>query len=87
MKSYKFIINGKVQKVSYRIYTSNNASKFNGYVKNLSNGDVEAAVTCDDKDLDSFIDILKQGSPNSRVDNITKIEIDDIFTNGFEIRY
>ena len=87
MKSFKFTINGKVQKVSYRVYTSNNASNFNGYVKNLSNGDVQVAVTCDDKDLDSFIEILKKGSPNSRVDNITKIEIDDIFTNAFEIRY
>jgi len=87
MKSYKFTISGKVQKVSYRVYTSNNASKFNGYVKNLPSGDVEAAVTCDDKDLDTFVEILKKGSPNSRVDNITQTEIDDIFTNTFEIRY
>ena len=87
MKSYKFTISGKVQKVSYRVYTSNNASKFNGYVKNLPSGDVEAAVTCDDKDLDSFIKILKKGSPNSRVDNITKIKIDNVFSNKFEIRY
>ncbi len=87
MKNYKFTINGKVQKVSYRIYVSNNASDFNGYVKNFSNGDVEAAITCEDKDLDRFIDILKKGSPNSRVDNITKIEIVEIFNNKFEIRY
>jgi len=87
MKSYKFIINGKVQKVSYRLYVSQNASNFNGYVKNLLNGDVEACVTCDEKNLDTFIEILKKGSPNSRVDNIKKVEIDDIFTNGFEIRY
>ncbi len=87
MKNYKFIISGKVQKVSYRIYTSNNASSFNGYVKNLPNGDVEACVTCNETDLNNFINILKQGSPNSRVDNIAQIEIDDIFTNGFEIRY
>jgi len=39
MKSYKFIINGKVQKVSYRLYVSQNASNFNGYVKNISNRD------------------------------------------------
>jgi acylphosphatase len=86
MKNYKFIISGKVQKVSYRIYTFNNASKFNGYVKNLSNGDVEACVTCYENDLDTFIEILKKGSPNSRVDNIKQIEIDDTFTNGFKIQ-
>ena len=87
MKSYKFTINGKVQKVSYRIYTSNNASQFNGYVKNLSNGDIEACITCDKKDLDTFTEILKKGSPNSRVDNITRIEINDIFKDGFKIKY
>ena len=87
MESYKFIISGKVQGVSYRAYVYSNASsKYNGYVKNLSSGDVEASVMCDKKDLDQFIDILKKGSPNSRVDNIKQIQIDDIFINGFEIR-
>lgn len=89
MKSYRFIVKGIVQGVYYRKYTSTNASNanFNGYVKNLPSGDVEACVTCDDKDLDKFVDILKKGSPNSRVDSIEKSALDEIFKNGFDIRY
>lgn len=89
MKSYRFIVKGIVQGVYYRKYTSTNASNanFNGYVKNLPSGDVEACVTCDDNDLDKFVDILKKGSPNSRVDSIEKSALDEIFKNGFDIRY
>lgn len=88
MKNYKYIISGKVQGVYYRKNVEENALKsgFKGYVKNLSNGDVEAAVSCIEEQLEKFLEILKTGSPNSRVDNIQMIEIDEQFEN-FEIRY
>ncbi len=89
MKSYKFIVNGKVQGVYYRKNIQENSTKagFVGYVKNLSNGDVEACVTCEEDKLDSFIKILKKGSANSLVNKILKSEIDDIFKDNFEVRY
>ena len=88
MKNYKFIISGKVQGVYYRANIRTNAfnSKFNGYVRNLSDGTVEAAVSCEDSRLEQFIEILKKGSPASRVDTIKQLESNDIYTNDFEVR-
>lgn len=89
MKNYKFIITGKVQGVYYRKNISENSSKdnFSGYVKNLSDGSVEACVTCHEDDISRFIEILTQGSPESIVENIEKVLHDETFKSGFEIRY
>ena len=89
MKNYKFIISGRVQGVYYRknVHANSLKSNFKGYVKNLPDGTVEAGVTCDEHDLDIFIDILKKGSPNSEVKNIKILNTDELFENKFEIRY
>ncbi|MEA2016919.1 MAG: acylphosphatase [Campylobacterota bacterium] len=89
MKNYKFIVSGRVQGVYYRKTINENAQRlnFSGYVKNLKNGDVEASVTCKKEDLDKFINILKQGSINSEVNDIKQFTIDEVFINKFEIRY
>jgi len=89
MKSYKFIIKGRVQGVYYRKFVSENAKKagFCGYVKNLVNGDVEACVTTDETKLEEFKKILKQGSPYSEVSEILQSECKEYFTNSFEIKY
>ena len=88
MKSYKFIISGKVQGVYYRVNIKNSALKSNykGYVKNLSDGSVEAGVTCKESQLHDFIDILKQGSKYSNVTNIEQSEHYEVFNNTFEVR-
>ena len=87
MKSYKFIIKGTVQKVYYRKTVCDNAKKenYNGYIKNLENGDVEACITCKEKDLETFIKILKKGSAKSIVTNITQTKCDKIFDRSFSI--
>ncbi len=89
MKNYKFIITGKVQGVYYRKNISENSSKekFSGYVKNLSDGSVEACVTCHEDNINRFIEILKEGSPESIVEKIEKVPHNETFKNGFEIRY
>ena len=88
MNSYRCIVSGKVQGVYYRKNVCENALKesFKGYVKNLPNGDVEACVECEKEELKRFTEILQQGSPTSRVDNIEIGVIDEIF-DKFEIRY
>lgn len=86
--TYQCIISGKVQGVFYRSYVQEMASEagFDGYVMNLSNGDVEACVTLkDEKALDNFLDILKAGSPYSCVDHIDTRLIDVEFSDGFVI--
>ena len=89
MKTYKFIISGKVQGVYYRKSISNTAkkSKFNGYVKNLSNGNVEAVVTCEENRLNEFISILKKGSSFSRVDSIKQSLINENYAKDFVAKY
>jgi len=89
MQNYKFIVAGRVQGVFYRktVYENSTKENFYGYVKNLPNGNVEACVTCEEDDVEEFIDILKKGSKSSVVQSIEKLPCDEVFNNGFEIRY
>lgn len=90
MEVYKFIVSGKVQGVFYRKFVSQNAMKrqFQGYVKNLPNGTVEAVASLWDEDLSLFRKILEEGSPLSHVEDIemTILEEDDLVYDGFEVR-
>jgi acylphosphatase len=63
--------------------------QFKGYIQNLPDGTVEVVAEVFDEDLDIFMQILKEGSPVSSVENITYEIIDDaeFNTDGFEIRY
>ena len=88
MRNYRFFISGRVQGVYYRANVAKHAKKagFNGYVKNLKDGRVEAGVTCSDEDLAQFEAILKKGSPLSKVRSIEQEEVTEIFTQDFEVR-
>ncbi|HIC44938.1 MAG TPA: acylphosphatase [Sulfurimonas sp.] len=72
MHNYRFLISGKVQGIWYRKTVSDKArlQGFRGYVKNLSDGRVEAGAHLKDDDFSLFISILEEGSSDSRVDNI-----------------
>ena len=90
MEWYKFIIFGNVQGVFYRKSVSQALMKkqFKGYIQNLSDGTVEVVAEVFDDDFDTFMNILKEGSLLSSVDDV-KYEIfdDAVFnTDGFEIR-
>lgn len=89
MKSYKFIITGKVQGVYYRKSILNKSSSldFSGYVKNLPDKTVEAVVTCEPHRLNSFIAILKEGSLNSVIEDVKQFDCDEIHKGKFRIAY
>ncbi len=91
MEWYRFIIFGKVQGVFYRKFVSQAMMKrqYKGYIQNLSDGTVEVVAEVFDDDFDTFMDILKEGSPKSSVEDIKYEVIDDaeFTTDGFEIRY
>lgn len=91
MEWYRFIICGKVQGVFYRKAVSQAMmqKQFKGYIQNLSDGTVEAVAEIFDEDFDTFINILREGSPLSAVEDITYEIVDDaeFTTDGFEIRY
>ena len=89
MQTYQFFISGLVQGVWYRKFVSENAKKeeFKGYIKNLNDGRVEAIANIENmKRLEEFIDILKKGSPHSKVENIEYQKISLMKFNDFEIR-
>ena len=84
-----FIISGRVQGVYYRKNVADNAKKagFSGYVKNLSNGDVEAVAMLDSDNFDKFVKILEKGSMFSSVKNIAHSECGELLSGDFEVRY
>ncbi len=91
MEWYKFIIFGKVQGVFYRKSISQTLMKkqFKGYIQNLSDGTVEVVAEVFDDEFEIFMQILRDGSMLSSVDDVKYEIIDDaIFnTDGFEVRY
>jgi acylphosphatase len=90
MNVYLFIITGKVQGVFYRKSIQQMASfgQIQGYVKNLDDGSVEVVAFLYDDQFEDFMNILKNGSPMSEVEDITYkiLEEDDLLYDGFEVR-
>jgi len=88
---YKFIIFGRVQGVYYRKSVSQEMMKkqFKGYIQNLPDGTVEVVAEVFDDEFDTFMQILKEGSPLSSVEDVKYEIINDaqFNTDGFEIRY
>ncbi len=84
------IVTGIVQGVFFRDYTYRQASKLNltGWVRNLPDRTVEALFCGKQKDIETMLAWLKQGSPRSRVDNLTieQITVKDNFST-FEVHY
>jgi len=82
-------ITGLVQGVSYRASTRDAALELGvrGWVRNLSNGDVEALAEADAQIIEHFITWCRRGPEEARV---TGVQIDEAATtealNGFEVR-
>ena len=72
MKQIEAIVSGKVQGVSFRMHAQRKAQQLGvkGYVKNLSNGDVEIVAVGEVAAIDASIEWAKTGSPSAIVKNI-----------------
>ncbi len=90
MELFRFIIFGKVQRVYYRKFVSQALMRkqVRGYIRNLADGTVEVVAESIDDDIDDILQVLRDGSPQSKVDNIVYEAIDssDLVYDGFEIR-
>ena len=91
MKKIRAIVSGRVQGVSFRMYTRAQARQLGvcGYVRNLRNGNVEIVAEGEVEAVDALMDWAKTGSPSAIVKNL-EIEvktINDEEFEGFEIRY
>jgi acylphosphatase len=83
-------ISGRVQGVFFRAYTRDAALEagVTGWVRNLSDGRVEAVFQGDPERVERMLAWCHQGSPGSRVDQVQMREepVQEEFT-GCEIRY
>ncbi len=82
-------IYGRVQGVFYRANTRDQAQSrgINGWVKNLSDGSVEAVFEGEEDKVRGIIDWTHEGSPAAKVEDV-KVEWEDPEgLNGFEIRH
>ncbi len=69
----RVLISGRVQGVGFRSFSRRyaNALMLVGAVKNLYDGCVEVIVEGEKKKVSQYIKLLKEGSPWSRVDNVS----------------
>ena len=81
-------VTGRVQGVFYRAWTRSEARKLGvtGWVRNRSDGSVEAQVEGDEQAVAHLIDLMREGPPGSAVDGLTCEETGDLGLNAFEIR-
>lgn len=81
-------ITGRVQGVSYRAWTVRTATALNltGWVRNRSDGSVEALVTGPENAVQELIAKCKTGPSFARVDHIESKEAEPENPGGFEQR-
>lgn len=72
MKRLHIFVSGRVQGVSYRYYTTLEASKYkiSGWVRNLNDGRVEILAEGSQEDLQQLLDWTYAGSPAAEVTNV-----------------
>lgn len=76
MKRIHIFVSGRVQGVYFRAFTKQCADDLSvrGWVRNLSDGRVEAFGIGDDEMIDCFIAKLRKGPTISRVDSVDVCE-------------
>ncbi len=88
MEQVHLMISGKVQGVCYRASCQDVAVRhgLNGWVKNLSSGQVEVLVQGEKEDIEKLIEWCKKGPPSARVIDVS-VEWENISEkfNGFGI--
>ena len=85
--SIKYIVYGRVQAVGFRYFVYQLALKlkFNGSVKNLSDGSVEIVI--DSNRQEEIIKEIIKGNFYSHVEKIIKVEISKRSYDDFKILY
>ncbi|WP_163468790.1 acylphosphatase [Fusobacterium sp. IOR10] len=89
MKTYKYIVRGRVQGVGYRFYVGLRLKKLGarGYVKNLSNKDVEIILQIEGENLLTAEKYIKNGSPIGKVHEIKKSILQMEEYPSFNLKY
>ena len=88
MPTVHLIIKGKVQGVFYRATAKNLAEEIGlcGWIKNIAEGNVEAAVTGTEMQLQHFIKWCKIGPSGSKVVEVIVTDVGEEQFDKFRIR-
>lgn len=88
MPARKYRVEGRVQGVGFRYFTKQAALETGvaGWVRNLSDGSVEARARGSLRELEEFAGRLAQGPPPSRVDRVVSEDAPEGSDEGFDIR-
>lgn len=80
---------GHVQGVGFRAWVASNAHRLrlSGWVRNCSDGSVEAFVEGDTATLESFVEILKEGNGYSSVKTLTADQAEAKGYTDFSIKF
>ncbi|MCK4550065.1 MAG: acylphosphatase [Candidatus Krumholzibacteria bacterium] len=87
-KTVRVRVSGVVQGVGFRYYTHRVAVSLglDGYVRNRSDGSVEAVAEGNAEIVDLFLEHVAKGPPGSSVRGIAVSEIPSVGYDGFDIR-
>ena len=82
-------VTGRVQGVFFRAWTRDEAQSLGvtGWVRNCSDGSVEAQLEGDPEAIDELLDLIREGPPDARVDNLSVEEADPEGLGSFEVRH
>lgn len=83
MHSIRVIISGRVQGVGYRNWTVKTAGQrgLKGWVRNRTDGTVEAIFSGDESTIQAMIESCKKGPLIARVDRIEQFTHDETVTD------
>lgn len=87
MLTRHFLVSGRVQGVGFRYFVAREARSLGlaGWVRNLPDGRVETTARGDSGQLEAFLGRIWQGSPMSKVLDVTVDDTTDGIQEGFAI--
>jgi acylphosphatase len=88
MRSVRLRITGRVQGVGYRAWLMRQASAsgLRGWVRNRTDGSVEALVIGDDDSVAVMVEACRDGPFGARVSDVAVSEVDDDGSPGFSAK-
>ena len=88
MKAVRIVVTGHVQGVGFRAFVLREAHAMGltGWVRNHSNGDVEAEAVGDEAALQRFVDVMRSGPTGAQVMHVAVQWIDAVPAgSGFHV--
>jgi acylphosphatase len=82
-------VTGRVQGVFFRAWTRDRARQLGicGWVRNCDDGTVEALFDGSEQAVERLIELVRDGPPGARVDDLSVACVEPEDIQGFEIRH